>query len=602
MGLGRRTRRRLYQSVHDGGIGGVGERIFVASLFRLRAAGCARNVDPIRDQRPVDTVRNPFAARTPRGNRFPESIPPMRGYNTTHEFIAALERAGELVRIKAEVDPDLEISEIAIRVMRGYGPALLFENVRGSRMPLLINAHGSYRRMSMALGAESLDEISERITSLIDIKPPTSFKDALKMLPQMAQVRKFPPRTVKSAACQQVVYRGDEVDLGMIPVMKCWPEDGGRFITLPQVITRNPETGAQNLGMYRMQAIDRNTTFMHSQTHHDTARHLRMYREQGITRVPCAVAIGGASVATYAATAPMPPELDEWLLGGFMREEPVELVKALESDLRVPAEADIVLEGYIDLEDFRTEGPFGDHTGFYTLKDQYPTFHVTTMTTRRDPVYWSTIVGQPPKEDYFLGKATERIFLNILKKTVPEIVDMNLPIFGVFHNFCFVSIRKEYAFHARKVMYALWGLGQMSLTKYIVVVDSDVDVQNTDTVMFHVGANVDPQRDMQFVYGPIDVLDHASDMTGHGSKVGIDATRKWKAEGFPREWPRELEMSADVIANVSARWREYGLPESLKGTDTDARRGVLIERNANSGGGRIGSIESGDAQMGGSYE
>ncbi len=524
----------------------------------------------------------------------------MRGYNTTWEFIEAIERAGELVRIKAEVDPDLEISEIATRVMRQYGPALLFENVRGSKMPLLINAYGSYRRMCMALGAESLDEISERITSLIEIKPPTSLKESLKMLPHVAQIRKFPPRTVKTAPCQEVVLRGDQVDLGLLPVIKCWPEDGGKFITLPQVITKNPETGTQNLGMYRMQVIDRNTTFLHSQTHHDTARHLRMAHERGVTRVPCAVAIGGSSVATYAATAPMPPELDEWILGGFLREEPVELVKAIESDLKVPAEADIILEGYIDLEDVRIEGPFGDHTGFYTLKDEYPTFHVTAMTMRKKPVYWTTIVGQPPKEDYFLGKATERIFLNILKKTVPEIVDMNLPIFGVFHNFCFVSIRKEYPYHARKVMYALWGLGQMSLTKYIVVVDGDVDVQNTDTVMFHVGANVDPQRDMQFVRGPIDVLDHASDMTGLGSKVGIDATRKWKSEGFPRQWPKELEMTGETVAKVSARWSEYGLPDVLKGNESTPRRGVLLESHSKSGGGgKIGTIESGGAQLGG---
>ncbi len=516
----------------------------------------------------------------------------MKGYENTSEFIRALESAGELVRITAEVDPDLEISEIASRVMLRYGPALLFENVRGSKMPVLINAYGSYRRMAMSLGVESLDEISERITSLIDIKPPTSFKESLKMLPHIAQVRKFPPRTGKNAPSQEVVYQGEQVDLAMLPIIKCWPEDGGKYITLPQVITRNPETGAQNLGMYRLQLLDRNTLILHSQTHHDTARHLRMYRERGITRVPCAAAIGGSSVSTYAATAPMPPELDEWILAGFLREEPVALVKAMESDLKVPAEADIVLEGYIDLEDIRIEGPFGDHTGFYTLKDEYPAFHITTITTRKNPVYCTTIVGQPPKEDYFLGKATERIFLNILKKTVPEIVDMNLPIFGVFHNFCFVSIRKEYPYHARKVMNALWGLGQMSLTKYIVVVDSDVDVQNTDTVMFYVGANVDPQRDMQFIRGPIDVLDHASDMTGIGSKVGIDATRKWKSEGFPRQWPKELEMTPAVIDKVSARWAEYGLPMELKGSPTMVRKGVLLESQANSGGGKIGSIDS----------
>lgn len=515
----------------------------------------------------------------------------MRGFDSTQEFIKALDKAGELVRIKTKVDPELEISEIAARVMRGYGPALLFENVEGSSMPLLINAYGSERRMAIALGVGSLDEISDRITSLIDIRPPSSLKASLKMLPQIAQVRNFPPRTVSKAPSQQRVWRGEEVDLTMLPVIKCWPEDGGRFITLPQVITRNPETGAQNLGMYRMQVIDERTTFLHAQTHHDTARHLRMYLERGITKVPCAVALGGASVATYAATAPMPPELDEWILAGFLREEPVELTPALTCDLKVPAQADIVLEGYIDMEDFRIEGPFGDHTGFYTLRDEYPTFHVTAMTMRRDAVYPTTIVGQPPKEDYFLGKATERIFLQILRKTVPEIVDMNLPIFGVFHNFCFVSIRKEFPFHARKVMNALWGLGQISLSKYIVVVDSDVDVHNTDEVMFYVGANTDPMRDMQFVKGPVDVLDHATDITGAGGKVGIDATRKWKSEGFPRQWPNELEMTPEVIDLVSSRWKKYGLPESLKGDDRARRRGVLTEEQARSGGGRIGTIE-----------
>lgn len=521
----------------------------------------------------------------------------MRGYNTTREFIDALEKAGELVRITAEVDPDLEVSEIAARVMREYGPALLFENVKGSRIPLLINAYGSARRMGMALGVDSLDEVSERITSLVEIKPPTSFRAALRMLPQVAQVRNFPPRTVKSAPVQHTVLRGDRIDLGLLPVITCWPEDGGRYITLPQVITRNPESGTQNLGMYRIQIVDRTTAIIHSQAHHGTAAHLRMYRERGITRVPCAVALGGASAAGYAATAPMPPELDEWILAGFIREEPIELVAGVDVDLKVPAQADIVLEGYIDLEDMRTEGPFGDHTGFYTLRDEYPAFHVTAMTMRQDPIYCTTIVGQPPKEDYFLGKATERIFLAILKKTLPEIVDMNLPIFGVFHNFAFVSIRKEYPHHARKVMYALWGLGQMSTTKYIVIVDADVDVQSTDSVMFYVGSNVDPERDVQIVRGPIDVLDHATNMTGWGGKLGIDATRKWKSEGFPREWPKELSMTDDVVEKVTSRWSEYGLPEALNGSQSSRRRGVLSEEHANaSGGGKIGTISSPGAQ------
>jgi len=522
----------------------------------------------------------------------------MRGYNTTREFIDALERAGELVRITAEVDPDLEISEIAARVMRDYGPALLFERVKGSKMPLLINAYGSARRMAMAFGVENLDQVSERINALIEVKAPTGFRDALRMLPQLAQVRKFPPRTVKNPPCQQIIDTDEDVNLDFLPIMKCWPEDGGRYITLPQVITRNPETGAQNVGMYRIQQIDRRTLILHSQAHHGTAAHLRMYKERGITKVPVAVAIGGASVATYCATAPMPPELDEWLLGGFLREEPVELARAIHSDLKVPAQADIVIEGYIDLEDVREEGPFGDHTGFYTLKDHYPALHVTAITTRRNPVYCSTIVGQPPKEDYFLGKATERIFLNILKKTLPEIVDMNLPIFGVFHNFCFVSIRKEFPHHARKVMYGLWGLGQMATTKYLVVVDADVDVQNTDSVMFYVGANVDPGRDVVHATGPIDVLDHATEMSGWGGKLGIDATRKWKSEGFPREWPRELAMRPDVIDLVSRRWSEYGLPERYRGSDEHRRRGVLLERDATaSGGGAIGTIDSPGAQV-----
>jgi 4-hydroxy-3-polyprenylbenzoate decarboxylase len=521
----------------------------------------------------------------------------MNGFDTTWEFVRALEDAGELVRISAEVDRDLEVSEIAARVMRTYGPALLFERVKGSRIPLLINAYGSEKRMCMALGVESLDEISDRMTALLEFRPPESFRDALKTLPDLAQVRKFPPRVVRRGPCQEMMFRGDEIDLTALPVIKCWPEDGGRYITLPQVVTRNPETGAQNLGVYRIQVLDDTTCILHSQAHHDTARHLRMYAEQGVSRVPCAVAIGGPSVATYAATAPMPPELDEWILAGFLRQEPVELVKAVDSELKVPAQADIVLEGYVDLDDVREEGPFGDHTGFYTLKDHYPAFHVTTVTMRKNPVYWTTIVGQPPKEDYWLGKATERIFLNLLKKTIPEVVDMNLPIFGVFHNFCFVSIRKEFPHHARKVMYALWGLGQMSLTKWIVVVDADVDVQNTDEVLFYVGANVDPERDVQIVHGPIDVLDHASQMTGHGGKIGIDATRKWESEGFVRRWPKELAMDRATIDLVDSRWNEYGIPDRYRERGDASRGSQLLESFARkAGGGEIGRIRSEGAE------
>ncbi|MBL0332868.1 MAG: menaquinone biosynthesis decarboxylase [Chlorobiota bacterium] len=522
----------------------------------------------------------------------------MKGYNTTEDFIKALEAAGELIRVQKEVDPILEVSEIACRVMAMQGPALLFENVKGASMPLLINAYGSEKKMLMALGANSFNEISERMMDLLELKAPTSFKETMKMLPTIAGIRKFPPRTVKNAPCQEVTYTNNEIDLNLIPIIKCWPQDGGNFITLPQVITKSLKSGVQNVGMYRMQVIDKRTTFLHSQSHHGTAAHIREYNEAGITKIPCVVAIGGSSVSTYAATAPMPPELDEWILAGFLRNEPVDMVKAITCDLKVPAEADIILEGYIDTQDTRTEGPFGDHTGFYTLKDEYPTFHITTITTRKNPIYWTTIVGRPPKEDYFLGKATERIFLNILKKTVPEIVDMNLPVFGVFHNFCFVSIRKEYPYHARKVMNALWGLGQMSLTKYLVVVDSDIDVQNTNEVLFYVGANVDPQRDMQFTRGPIDVLDHASDIMGIGSKVGIDATRKWDGEGFKRLWPKDLKMDKEVVESVTSKWLEYGIPEKLMaGVEIVRGEKLLTELEARSGGGKIGNIESKEAQL-----
>ncbi|HVK06534.1 MAG TPA: menaquinone biosynthesis decarboxylase [Armatimonadaceae bacterium] len=477
------------------------------------------------------------------------------------EFIRALEAAGELKRISRPVDPALEITEIADRVVKAEGPALLFENPRGYGMPVAINTFASRKRMSMALGVSDFDEIAREIEKLVALpgSMPPGLLGKAALLPGLAQIgRNTAPRIVRDAPCQEVVKTGDDVNLGELPVLTCWPMDGGPFVTLPLVFTKEARTGKRNVGMYRMQVYDRATTGMHWQRHKVGSRHHAEYEAQG-KPIPVAVALGGDPALTYAATAPLPDMIDEMSFAGFLRKRPVDLVACKTQPLEVPADAEIVIEGYVPPGERRTEGPFGDHTGFYTLEEEYPVFRVTAITHRRSPVYPATIVGRPPMEDGWLGKATERLFLPLVRLFVPEIIDYNLPVEGVFHNLCIVKIRKRYPGHARKVMHAIWGLGQLMFSKIILVVDEWVDVQNLQEVLWVVANNIDPERDVSFVRGPIDVLDHASRAEGFGSKMGIDATRKLPEEGFERRWPPVIEMSPDVRARVDAMWNELGL-------------------------------------------
>lgn len=484
-------------------------------------------------------------------------------YKNLREFITFLEDKGELRRITAPVSPRLEITEIADRVMKAGGPALFFENVEGSRLPLAINLFGSNRRMAWALGAGSLDEVAARLEELLLLPRMGPGKGGLmakvSMLPKLAELGAIGPRPVRSGPVQEVVMTGDQVDLGQIPVLTCWPGDGGPFITLPLVVTRDPETGERNMGMYRVQVLDRRTTAMHWQRHKTGARHFEKARAMG-KRLEAAVVLGGDPALTYAATAPLPEGVDEYVFTGFLRREGVEVVPCRTVDLEVPAQADIVLEGYVDpQEPMVREGPFGDHTGFYSLPDDYPAFHVTAVTMRHDAIYPATIVGRPPMEDYWMGHATERLFLPLVRLVLPEIVDYHLPAEGVFHNLVFVSIRKRYPGHAYKVANGLWGMGLMSLSKVIVVFDEDVKVQDPFEAWWVALNNIDPQRDVRFTAGPVDVLDHASQHFTFGSKMVIDATRKWPEEGFTRPWPDRIEMSEDIKAQVTRRWKEYGL-------------------------------------------
>jgi len=520
------------------------------------------------------------------------------------DWIKLLDKAGELRRIREEVSPLLEIAEITDRVSKsGFagsskvapgGPALLFENIKahpGARV--LINQFGSERRMKLALGLDpdsgSLDEIANRIRALLEIKSPEGLLEKLKMLPTLAAIGNVFPKTIspKDAPCKEVILR-DNFSLLDFPILQCWPLDGGRFITLPCVITRDPRTGKRNMGMYRMQVYDGQTTGMHWQRQKNAAEHLRerlrasagdassrvqtMAETAGGTtniafthldpannRLEVAVAIGTDPATTFSAIVPAPPEVEEFLIAGFLREEPLELVKCETVDLEVPAHAEIVLEGYVSLDELRPEGPFGDHTGFYTPAEDYPVFHLTCITHRRDPIYSATIVGKPPQEDAWMGKAVERIFLPLFRLTLPEIVDINLPIEAVFHNLMIVSIRKSYAGHARKVMNGIWAMGQAMFTKCIIVVDEDCDVQNLAEVTLRVANNIDPERDIQFTLGPIDSLDHSSRLPNYGSKMGIDATRKWAAEGFTRPWPQEIVMDTATKSRIDALWKKLGL-------------------------------------------
>jgi 4-hydroxy-3-polyprenylbenzoate decarboxylase len=474
------------------------------------------------------------------------------GYNSLQDFLGVLEREGELKRISYPVKAELEITEIADRVMKSGGPALLFENVVGKKIPLLINAFGS-----LALGVDDIETIAGEIGKLIQTKPPKSFKDKLGILSELVKLAGITPKLVKEAACQEIIER--EPDLNILPVLTCWPGDAGPYITLPMVFSKEPRSGTRNVGLYRMQVFDQRTTGMHWHLHKVGARHFQMQKEKS-GRMELAVCLGGDPAMTYAATAPLPPQVDEVLFTGFLRKKGVELVKGVTVDIEVPANSDIVIEGYVDpAEPLRCEGPFGDHTGFYSLADDYPVFHVTCLTHRTNPIYPTTIVGRPPMEDAFLGKATERIFLPLLRVTLPEIVDMNLPVHGVFHNLAILSIKKEYPAHGRKVMHALWGLGQMMFTKTLIIVDHDVNVHDLSEVTWVAGNNIDPKRDTVFVEGPVDVLDHAAPMLGYGSKFGIDATRKWPSEGVERGWPEAIIMDDTTKEHINSIWDKLGL-------------------------------------------
>src|SRR5437868_8704457 len=470
-------------------------------------------------------------------------------------WIALLEREGELVRVAAEVDPDLEITEIVDRTVKSGGPALLFEHPRGSRHPLLINQFGTERRMCLALGVERLDDVAARVEDVLEMQPPHGLVEKVKGLKKLKSIADSLPRTVSRAPCQEIVLTGDEVDLGLLPVQRCWPGDPAPFITLPAVITKDPRSGGRNVGMYRMQVVDRASTYMHWQIHKD-GRADWLAAEDG--RIPVAVALGLDPVTAYTASAPLPKHVDELMLAGFLRGEPVELVKAKTVDLEVPANAEIVLEGWVARDELGDEGPFGDHTGYYTAAEPFPVFRVSAMTMRRDAVYPSIVVGKPPAEDAWLGKATERIFLPAIRMTVPEIVDYDLPVAGAFHNCCIVSIKKAFPGHASKVMHSIWGLGMLSLTKCVIVVDEHVNVHDYEQVMFYAGANVDPARDVVLAEGPLDHLDHAPERQFIGGKVGIDATAKWVEEGA-RPWPEEIEMTPEIRALVDRRWSEYGI-------------------------------------------
>ena len=480
-------------------------------------------------------------------------------YRDLRDFLRTLEKRGELKRISEEVDPVLEITEITDRVVKAEGPALLFEKPKGSRIPVVTNLVGSEQRMHLALEVDALEEVAGRISAFLDMQSPQGIFEKVKMLPKLAELGSFFPKTVRSGECQEVV-REKDFSLGYFPILQCWPQDGGRYITWPMVITKNPETGKRNVGCYRMQVYDERTTGMHWQTHKHGAEHFRSARAKNREgKLEVAVAIGADPATCLAGILPVPPDMDEFLFSGFLRRDPVELVACKTVDLEVPANAEIVLEGYVELGELRNEGPFGDHTGFYSLADDYPVFHITCMTHRSKPMYATTIVGPPPMEDFYMGKAIERIFLPLLRLQLPEIRDICMPAEGIFHNLILVSIRKSYPGHARKVMHAIWGLGQAMFSKCIVVVDEDVDVQNVQEVAWKVLNNIDPERDIQFVMGPIDSLDHSSRLPNYGSKMGVDATRKWKEEGFARPWPDVIRMSSEVRAKVDALWKKAGL-------------------------------------------
>lgn len=479
-------------------------------------------------------------------------------YKDLKDFINKLKQENELLEITTPVSSELEITEITDRASKELGfpnKALLFTNVQGYNMPVLTNAFGSYKRMAMSLGVKDVREVAARITELLKPEIPDTLLEKATLLPRLYEVSQFFPKIVKDAPCQEVVITQGEM-LDKLPILKCWPQDGGPFITLPLVITKNPHTGNRNMGMYRLQKYDNKTTGMHWHKHHDGAKNFEESGKLG-KRFEVAVALGCDPAITYAASAPVPPGIDEMIFAGFLRKKPVQLVKCKTVDIEVPADAEIVIEGYVDHDERRIEGPFGDHTGYYSLADEFPVFHVTAVTHAKNPIYPATIVGKPPQEDCYMGKATEQIFLPVLRQILPEIKDLNLPLEGVFHNCAIISIDKRYPGHANKIINAVWGLGQMMFTKFVIVVDSDVDVHDMSTVSWKIFNNTDPSRDCIITRGPLDILDHACDLPGFGGKMGIDATKKWKEEGFTREWPDEIIMSEEIKRKVDEKFREY---------------------------------------------
>lgn len=481
-------------------------------------------------------------------------------FKNLRDFLSLLEERGELKRIAVPVSPRLEITEIADRMVKSRGPALLFESVEGHSAPTLVNIFGTHKRVALALGVEDVEELADRVRRLLSMAqgPPAGLGGKMRALGDLIGLARSQPNMVRRAPCQEVVLTGDDVDLFTMPIITCWPLDAAPFITLPLVITRDPESGRRNVGMYRMQVYDRNTTGMHWQTHKVGARHDRRAQDRGIEKLEVAVAIGADPTTMWTGSLPLPPDMDEFAVSGVIRGEPIDLIRCKTVDLEVPAQAEYVLEGYVVPGEVRDEGPFGDHTGYYSPAEPYPVFHVTAMTRRRDPIYPTTMVGRPPSEDFFMGKATERIMLPALQMTLPEVVDMNMPAEGIFHNLVIVSIRKEYPGHAQKVMHALWGLGLMMLVKTIVVVDHYVDVQDLSEVAWRVTCNINPATDITFSEGPIDDLDHATPTPRFGSKMGIDATAKLPGEGRIREWPEDIIMSEDIKDLVDKRWKEYG--------------------------------------------
>lgn len=495
-------------------------------------------------------------------------------FRDLRDFMAALDGRGQLKRIAAPLDPRFEIGEVVDRVSKRVGPALLFEHpvdrATGTPydMPVAINLMGSYDRMAWALGVQGepggswqgLDGVAQRLMDLVPLDMPGSMKGKLDALMGLKDLAGAGPREVKAARaeCQQVVLRGEDVDLRKLPVLTTWPEDGGPFVTLPLVVTASP-AGKLNIGMYRLQVFDRTTTGLHMHRHHDGAKNLRQWAEAGERRMPVAVALGADPATIFAATAPVPPLIDEYLFSGILRGEPVDVVKCVTSDLLVPAHAEIVIEGHVDIGETRLEGPFGDHTGYYSLAGDFPVLHVDSITMRRDPIYPATIVGRPPMEDCYLGKATERLFLPVIKAMMPEVVDYDLPLEGVFHNCAIFRIKKDFPGQAQRVMNFAWSMGQMMLTKFVIVVDEEVDCHDYSQVAWRCFNNVDPGRSILISKGPLDRLDHSSDFESFGFKMGIDATRPLPGEGHQRDWPEPMRMDAEVVARVDAMWGELGL-------------------------------------------